>query len=205
MGGPAETAPPLRPDLQAVADLVVPKERVLDLGCGDGALLRYLIDQKSVTGRGVELSEAGVLDCMTKGLSVRQGDLNEGLDDYPAGSFDTVILSYTIPYLNNPAHVITEMLRVGARAIVSFPNWGHWRCRAALLWSGRSPSVPGLPQAWDTAPRARSLTLLDFQDFCNANRFKIAGQVYLTSRRPLTGAWPPSLFAATAIFDLRCK
>ena len=100
-----------------------------------------------------------MLACVRKGLSVRQGDLHEGLRDYPDRSFDTVILSQTLPYLNDPAFVIHEMLRVGSRAIVSFPNWGHWRCRLSLLLTGRIPMSPGLPQPWHVAPRARPLTV----------------------------------------------
>ncbi len=103
---------PLRPDLAAIANLILPGEKVLDLGCGDGTLLRSLQDEKQILGRGLELSEQGVLSCVRKGISVRQGDLHEGLGDYPDHSFDTVILSYTIPYLNDPGFIIKEMLRV---------------------------------------------------------------------------------------------
>jgi len=116
---------PLRPDLQAVADLIQPNEKILDLGCGDGALLYYLHTEKGVTARGVELHEAGVLACVQRGLSVRQGNLHEGLNDYPDQSFDAVILSHTLPYINNPAGTLREMLRVGKRAIVTFPNLGY--------------------------------------------------------------------------------
>ena len=169
----------LRPDLVAVAELVHPTEKVLDLGCGDGILLRHLIDTKQITGRGVELSEAGVLACVRRGVSVRQGDLHEGLGDYPDASFDSVILSYTIPFLNDPAFVVKEMLRVGNRAIVSFPNWGHWRCRLSMLLTGRMPTTPGLPQPWDSSPRARPLTVRDFGDFCDRNGIRVAKEIYL--------------------------
>jgi len=193
----------LRPDLLAVANLIQPGEKVLDLGCGDGALLRYLVDTIHVIGRGVELTEEGVLACVRRGVSVRQGDLHEGLGDYPDGSFDTVILSYTIPYLNDPAFVVREMLRVGRRAIVSFPNWGHWRCRLNFLITGRSPVTPGLPQPWDTAPRARPLTLRDFEEFCTRDRFRIARRVYLRDSHPLRSGPAAHLRTATAIYELK--
>lgn len=197
--GPA----PLRPDLMAVADLIQPGERVLDLGCGDGTLLRYLQDTRQITGRGVELSEAGVLACVRKGISVRQGDLHEGLGDFPNQSFDSVILSYTIPYLNDPAFIVKEMLRVGTRAIVSFPNWGHWSCRLSLLRTGRVPLAPGLPQPWDSAPRARPLTVRDFEEFCAQNEVRITNQIYLQGARRIPVRFDKNLRATTAIFELR--
>ncbi len=193
----------LRSDLLAVASLIQPGEKVLDLGCGDGALLRYLEDALHVIGRGVELSEEGVLSCVRRGVSVRQGDLHEGLGDYPDGSFDTVILSYTIPYLNDPAFVVREMLRVGRRAIVSFPNWGHWRCRLSFLITGRMPVTPGLPQPWDASPRARPLTLRDFEEFCTRDGFRITRRVYLRNSHLLRPGLAVHLRTVTAIYELK--
>ncbi|PJF45935.1 MAG: methionine biosynthesis protein MetW, partial [Candidatus Thermofonsia Clade 3 bacterium] len=157
---------PLRPDLLAIADLVKPGWRVLDLGCGDGALLEYLRDHKQVKGRGIELSESGVLACVRRGLSVRQGNLQEGLADYPDQSFDAVILSQTLPFLDDPAMILNEMLRVGRIAIVSFSNWGHWRCRLELLFTGRIPVAVDLPQQWYESPRRQPFTVTDFARFC---------------------------------------
>lgn len=192
-----------RADLLAIAELIQPGEKVLDLGCGDGTLLRYLKDRYGITGRGVELREAEVLACVRRGISVRQGNLHEGLGDYPDGSFDTVILSQTIPYLNDPAFITWEMLRVGARAIISIPNWGYWRCRLSLLLTGRMPIVPALPQVWDEAPRARPLTIQDFEDFCEVQKFRINRQIYLNGSRRLTGRFDKNLRATVAVFELR--
>ena len=193
----------LRADLGVIADLIEPGEKVLDLGCGDGSLLRYLIDTKRIVGRGVEIAEAKVLACVRHGVTVRQGDLNEELRDYPNGSFDTVILSYTLPYLNDPALIVTNMLRVGRRAIVSFPNWGHWRCRLSLLLTGHMPSAPNDPQPWDEAPRARGLTIADFITFCAAHDVRIATTTYLQGARRIPDRFDTNLRATWAVFELR--
>ncbi len=192
----------LRADLRAVADLIQPNERVLDLGCGDGTLLRCLMDTRHIIGRGVELSEAGVLACVRQGVTVRQGDLNLELRDYPDKSFDTVILSYTLPYLNDPAFIIKDMLRVGRRAIVSFPNWGYWRSRLSLLLTGRMPRAPIDPQPWDSAPRARPLTVGDFTDLCARHKFRIASQICLQGAQRVPVRFDTNLRATTAIFEL---
>jgi methionine biosynthesis protein MetW len=193
----------LRPDLLAIAELIQVGEKILDLGCGDGSLLRYLHDTRQVNGRGVELTEAGVFACVSKGLSVRQGNLQEGLVDYPNGSFNTVVLSQTLPYLNDPDFIIREMLRVGRRAIVSFANWGHWRCRLSLLFTGRFPVAADLPQHWYHAPRVRPLTVRDFGDFCVEHGFTISNQIYLRGNRRIAAHRTKNLQATTAIFELR--
>lgn len=193
----------LRADLGVIAELIQPGEKVLDLGCGDGSLLRYLIDTKGIVGRGVEIAEPKVLACVRHGVTVRQGDLNVEIRDYPDGSFDTVILSYTIPYLNDPAAIITNMLRVGRRAIVSFPNWGHWRCRLSFLSTGRMPTAPGDPQPWDEAPRARGLTIADFTTFCAAQGVRIATATFLQGARRVPDRFDTNLRATWAVFELR--
>ena len=192
----------LRPDLQAVAALVRPGEKVLDLGCGDGTLLEYLQSELGVTARGVELHEAGVLACVQRGLSVRQGNLHEGLGDYPDGAFDTVILSHTLPYINNPADTLQAMLRVGRRPIVSFPNLGYWRYRLELLILGSMPSPPELPHPWQPGPRARAMTVFDFVNLCVRHGIPIAGQIYLHAGRRFSPRWAPNLRATAAIFEL---
>ena len=193
----------LRADLRAIADWIQPDEKVLDLGCGDGSLLRHLIDTKHITGRGVEIAEAKVLACVRHGITVRQGDLNEELRDYPDRSFDTVILSYTIPYLNDPATLIARMLRVGRRAIVSFPNWGYWRCRLRLLLTGHIPGAPSDPEPWDASPRARPLTIGDFTAFCEQHRISITRQIYLRGAQRVPARFDTNLRATMAIFELK--
>jgi methionine biosynthesis protein MetW len=190
----------LRPDLQAVASLIKPGEKVLDLGCGDGALLHFLKTNLNVTARGVELYEAGVLACVQRGLSVRQGNLHEGLDDYPDKSFDTVILSHTLPYINMPADTMREMLRVGRRAIISFPNLGYWRYRFELLILGRMPIPPELPNPWEAGPRPRPMTLYDFEFLCTREGIPIAEQIYLHHGKRIYPKWGQNMRSTAVIF-----
>ncbi|MCX6042245.1 MAG: methionine biosynthesis protein MetW [Caldilinea sp.] len=200
---PSPPTAPLRPDLSAIADLVEAGWRVLDLGCGDGALLEFLRDRKAVRGRGIELSEKGMLACVRRGLSVRQGNLQEGLADYPDQSFDAVILSQTLPFLDDPAMVLNEMLRVGRTAIVSFSNWGHWRCRLELLFTGRIPVAVDLPQQWHESPRRQLFSVTDFARFCRQIDIRIDRQVYMNHGvRIRTGRFK-NLLSTTAVFTLR--
>lgn len=193
---------PLRADLAAIAGLVPAESSVLDLGCGDGALLAHLVAQKQVTGRGVELSEAGVLACVRRGLSVRQGNLEEGLADYPNGRFDYVILSQTLPFLDETSMIMSEMLRVGQQAIVSFSNWGYWRCRVGLLLNGRIPQAPDLPQRWYEVPRWQALTIADFEDFCTQQGFAVRQRLFVCGERRVRLTRWANLLAATAVFVL---
>lgn len=201
--GQIAVAPALRPDLSAIAGLVTPGTRVLDLGCGDGALLEHLVRQRQVKGRGIELSEQGVLACVRRGLSVRQGNLQEGLADYPDASFDWVILSQTLPFLNDPAMVLREMLRVGRQAIVSFSNWGHWRCRLELLFTGRVPVAVDLPQQWYETPRRQLFSVTDFALFCRQIDIEIDCEVYLNRGLRINTGRFKNLLSTTAVFTLR--
>lgn len=185
-----------------IASFIPDRARVLDLGCGDGSLLEFLINAKNVKGRGIELSETGVLACVRRGLSVRQGDLSEGLHDYPDASFDYVILSQTLPYVDDPARILAEMLRVGRRAVVSFPNWGYWRSRLELLITGRIPLAPDLPQSWDSAPRWQALTITDFARFCRESRIDVPQQAYLTNGRRARIFKFTNLLSTTGVFVL---
>lgn len=203
-----ETVPPLRADLAAIANLITPGSRVFDIGCGDGDLLAFLKAERQVIGRGLELSESGVLTCVRRGLSVRQGNLEASLPDYPDRAFDFVVLSQTIPFVDDPAHTLREILRVGERGLVSFANWGHWRCRVNLLLSGRVPTAPTDSQPWYASPRARALTIRDFKDFCASQGIRIIRTHYLAGQHPLAAPWASNFLATVAVFELaglRCS
>jgi methionine biosynthesis protein MetW len=152
----------IRIDLQLIADMIAPRARVLDVGCGDGALLDYLLHFKQVDGRGIEISQAGVNACVSQGLSVIQGDADTDLKDYPSDAFDYVVLSQTLQATRDPKGVLRQLVRIGRRAVVSFPNFGHWRVRWHLLSRGRMPVTDALPESWHDTPNIHLCTILDF-------------------------------------------
>jgi methionine biosynthesis protein MetW len=151
-----------RLDHLLIVDMVERGARVLDVGCGDGALLRLLAERKNVDGRGVELSQRGVNECVAKGLSVIQGDADTDLADYPDDGFDYVILSQTLQATRHPRDALQNMLRIGRRAIVSFPNFGYWRVRAQLGLRGRMPVTGNLAYSWHDTPNIHLCTIRDF-------------------------------------------
>ena len=152
----------LRRDLRLIADMVAPGCRVLDIGCGDGALLAHLSTEKNVDGRGMELSQAGVNACVRSGLSVIQGDADNDLATYPAGAFDYAILSQTLQATRQPRQVLEALTRIGRRAIVSVPNFGYWRVRLGLLLTGRMPHSSLLAHSWYDTPNIHLCTIRDF-------------------------------------------
>ncbi len=156
----------IRVDLQLIADMVQPKSRVLDVGCGDGALLDYLVHFKQVDGRGIEISQAGVNACVTQGLSVIQGNADTDLKDYPSDAFDYVVLGQTLQATRKPHQVLKQLVRIGRHAIVSFPNFGHWRVRWQLLSRGRMPVTDSMPLKWYDTPNIHFCTILDFVGLC---------------------------------------
>jgi methionine biosynthesis protein MetW len=157
----------LRQDLRLIAEMIEPGARVLDIGCGDGALLAYLTRHKGVDGRGIELSQSGVNACVGHGLSVIQGDADRDLDAYPAAAFDVVVLSQTLQATRQPRRVVEALVRIGRRAIVSFPNFGFWRIRLGLLTRGRMPISHLLPNPWYETPNIHLCTIRDFVGLCD--------------------------------------
>ena len=192
----------LRPDLAAVAAMVPPGSRVLDIGCGDGALMTALRDDKGADARGIELSRDGVSAAVARGLSVVQGDADTDLGGYPADAFDVAILSQTLQATIRPDHVLDELLRIGQRAIVSFPNFGHWRVRLALLAGGRMPMTSALPVEWYETMNIHFCTVDDFRALVATKGYVVEQEQFLSRDRPVAGLFA-NLLAENAIFMLR--
>ena len=163
----------LRKDLFVISKLINDKEKILDVGCGSGNLLDFLLKTKKAICRGIEISQSGVNDCVKKGLSVIQGDANYDLDDYPDDAFSTVILSQTIQAMIFPDTVIKNLIRIGRRAIISFPNFGYWKVRKDLLFRGKMPKNDILPYEWFDTPNIHLCSSKDFQIFCKNNNIII--------------------------------
>lgn len=193
----------LRADLRLITEMVPEGSRVLDLGCGDGSLMAHLRDEKGCAVRGVDLSPEDIASALARGLSVVQTDLDKGLSGYVDGSFDYVVLSQTLQVVRRPAFVLREMLRVGERGLVTFPNFGHWRVRSYLVLRGRMPVSRSIPFSWYDTPNIHHTTITDFRDFVGANGGAIEREVSLVTREwagriRRVHVWP-NLFADTAV------
>jgi methionine biosynthesis protein MetW len=189
--------------------MVPEKAHVLDVGCGDGALLEHLVTTKGVDGRGLELSQVNVNACVTRGLPVVQGDADTDLADYPSNVFDVVILSDTIQATRNPRTVLGHLLRIGRRTVVSLPNFGHWRVRLKLLATGRMPRTHALDYAWHETPNIHLCTIADFVQLARDTGATIERALALQGDGRTIGvrpdAWGPNLLAERAIFLLRAN
>ena len=192
----------LRPDLAIIAANVQPVTRVLDVGCGDGALMAALRDQRGCDARGLELDPADVSAAMARGLSVVQGDADSDLADYPDSSFDYAILSQTLQTTRRPDWVLDQLLRIGRRAFDSFPNFAHWRVRASLLFGGRMPVTRLLPIAWYATPNIHHVTIDDFRALVKARGILVEESWFLSGDQH-TGSGFANLFAEHAVFLLR--
>ena len=191
-----------RVDYELIEALIAPGSHVLDLGCGDGQLLEELVEKKQVVGRGVEINESRVLECVERGLAVYHGDILEGLELYGPGTFETVILSQTLQQTLDPRKVLKEMLRVGRRGIISFPNFGHWATRFQLGFLGRMPRTRQLPYDWYDTPNVRQLTVRDFREFAAGEGVRIIQEIFLTARGQRMAPVLENLRASLAIFQV---
>lgn len=192
----------LRPDLAIIAANVAPGSRVLDVGCGDGALMAALRDQRDCDARGLELDAGDVAAAMARGLPVIQGDADTDLPDYPDASFDYAILSQTLQTTWRPDWVLEQLLRIGERAFVSFPNFAHWRVRASLLFGGRMPVTRLLPLKWYATPNIHHVTVDDFRALLKERGITVEGCWFLSGDQQ-TGSAMANLFAEHAVFLLR--
>ena len=199
----------IRVDLQLIAGMIEPHSRVLDVGCGDGALLDYLVHFRHVDGRGIELSTEGVNASISAGLSVIQGDADTDLKDYPDDVFDYVVLSQTLQAMVQPKAVLSHLLRIAKRAIVSFPNFAHWRARLALGILGRMPVSQTLPYEWYETPNIHLCTIRDFVALCRELDIVIEARKILDTRGRVrnvsTTLFSANLFGEQAVFLLRKK
>jgi methionine biosynthesis protein MetW len=191
-----------RRDYAIIGEIVAPDTKVLDLGCGEGELLAWLAAHKGVDARGVEINGSRVARAIARGVSVYQGDIDEGLADYPSQAFDYVILSQTLQETRQPLKVLREMLRVGRYAIVAFPNFGHWTVRLAHLFTGRAPQTKLFPHDWYNSPNIHFLTVTDFEALAAKENWVVERRIFLQGARRISLL--PNLLAEVAVF-LVCK
>ena len=190
-----------RKDYAIISEIVEPNTRVLDVGCGEGEFLHWLAIHKHVDARGVEIVGSKVQRAIARGVSVYQGDIDQGLADYPDEAFDYVILSQTLQEVRKPLKVLKEMLRVGKKAIVAFPNFGHWSVRLAHLWTGRAPRTKLFPHDWYASPNIHFLTVHDFEALAAKEHWTVERAFYLSSDKEVRTL--PNLMAELAVFLIR--
>ena len=190
-----------REDFREILRLVRPGSRVLDVGCEDGELLELLTREKGVDGQGLEISVEGVSACLARGLAVVQGDGDHDLDHFPTRAFDYAILSKTLQQMREPAHVLSELLRIADQAVVSLPNFGHWRMRWVLLTTGRMPETRALPDPWWSTPNIHLCTVADFDAFLSERRYAVENRVVLAGGHKISVL--PNLRGELAIYRFR--
>ena len=194
----------MRIDHLAIDKWITKNSRVLDLGCGDGSLLKHLTDSKHVHGYGLEISAEYIQACVEKGVNVIEQDLDKGLENFKSDSFDTVIMSYTLQTMHYPDKVLRDMLRIGKEGIVTFPNFGHWNARLHLLFRGRMPVSKRLPYQWYNTPNIHFCTFRDFEKLCNEMKFNIVDHLVVSENTPsqILHKWKPNLFGETGIYRI---
>tara|TARA_Y100001970_G_scaffold148143_1_gene181815 strand:- start:1444 stop:2040 length:597 start_codon:yes stop_codon:yes gene_type:complete len=174
----------MKPEFKVISDLIEKKTHVLDVGCGDGILMEYLIKEKSVNIRGIEISKTKVQNCIAKGLTIIEGNAEKDLEQFPNKSFDYVVLSQTLQAFLNPEKVINELLRIGKQAIVTIPNFGYWKIRLHLLLKGTMPVTRTLPDEWYNTPNIHLCTIKDFVSFSKAKNFRLSKSIALRNNKP---------------------
>lgn len=195
----------MRVDLELISNWIKPRSRILDLACGDGTLLAYLREHKQVTGYGIEIAPEHIAECIEKGVNVIQTDLDAGLSDFDAESFDYVIMTQSLQALHFPDRLLDEMLRVGREGIVSFPNMGHWQCRLQFALRGRMPVTRALDNEWYNTPNIHLCSIADFEDLCGKKRIGILQRaaVDYVHRSSFVIKWLPNLLAEIALYRFR--
>ena len=201
MNGHEQVALAERSDFQAIAAWVRPDSAVLDLGCGDGVLLKYLRQTRNARGYGIDIDDANVLACVKNGVNVIQSDLERGLAGFDAGSFDWVILSQTLQAVRRTEEIVLDMLRVGREAIVSFPNFGRWDLRLQLALGGKMPMSAELPYQWYNTPNVHLFTIADFESFCDSHGIRVLERAVLHEGRPVTSL--VNLFGSLAVYRIQ--
>ena len=174
----------MKPEFKVISDLIEKKTHVLDVGCGDGILMEYLIKEKNVNIRGIEISKTKVQNCIAKGLTIIEGNAEKDLEQFPNKSFDYVVLSQTLQAFLNPEKVINELLRIGKQAIVTIPNFGYWKIRLHLLFKGTMPVTRTLPDEWYNTPNIHLCTIKDFVYFSKTKNFKLSKSIAIKSNKP---------------------
>lgn len=194
----------MRLDLSHIQRWIEPGSRVLDLGCGNGEFLATLQRERQVRGTGIEIDEANITAAIARGLNIIEQNMDEGLGNFPDQSFDTVVMAHALQAVHYPDRVLEEMLRIGREGIVTFPNFGHWRCRLHLGTRGRMPVSEFMPYSWYNTPNIHFCTVRDFEGLCEERQIRILSRDFVgnTAREPLLASTWPNLFAATAIYHI---
>jgi methionine biosynthesis protein MetW len=194
----------MRLDLTHIQRWIDSGSRVLDLGCGNGEFLQMLRDGRQVIGMGLEIDDDNITEAISRGLNIIEQDLNGGLTNFPDQSFDTVVMAHALQAVRYPDLVLDEMLRIGRECIVTFPNFGHWRCRLHLSTRGRMPVSDLMPYNWYDTPNIHFCTVRDFEQLCDAKGITILAREVVgnTLRKPMLATRWPNLFATTAIYHI---